>query len=727
MNNVTKDFIAKMRTNSALDCKTVAEAVDELLKAPSPDELINRLIETAREFDDNTLGYFIFPGLREKVLKNPALLPAIQKLVQRPNVPENIRLHGIALIDKLFREKQTSYPKDYDDFICDTAANPTISSVVRAMVARLLTRVKGRKQLETLRVLTASKEAKLVEAACHTISRWPKEKLRRHGDLIKQTIDFVEGSPDGAIKNPNILRTLVKSNKRELDRVLDKVFAETQEEEDWLRLAACIGPGSPTQRLAKIIQGIKGAKDEMGPQAKIAIQNLFKKDPSQVESLYKNKYYSEFIDSMAADPSAMRSAALSYLEAIERKADSKISTAAAKLKQELTTAKLNAFLPKELVLRRKAELSIPRIQPPITEKVHDSYSTGFHMGDALYRDTYLKEPFTHNHWHAAIFQMFAFMANGAGIDGLMQGVHMTGFPGDVKAFRAKRGFGDPNCIVAHEMKIVYDNFLEDFEVDDDHPYHGARRTPDMSKDDRLALLNTSAALRNQGIHYTFWDMLVSWGDGWDGSISDIDLLRCDGVVEYTYEKCGKKVCAGKEVSKWNIAHEGNAYLKSHEDVHTWDLNPGELCPRVQAGDEGNDTTFIQPAPSVPIIQEFAVAEEAVAGGKIIAIKLNVKSSEYYNVYVRIIVGPSGGPFHFVTTTASPNFPSGIAGQWMFKEVDEATNHVAYWPGDTSGPDYYGNNMTYEFRAVAVDKGGNVSEEYACKIPIDWSQLLPKPW
>jgi len=727
MSNITKDFITKMRRKSAFDCKTVAEAVDELLKAPSPDEVIKHLLEASRQFDDNTLGYFIFPGLREKIAKDKALMPVIQKLVNRRDVPANVRMHCIDLIDKLFREKQASYPTDYVDFICDTAVNPKITMMVRTRIARLLARVPGRKQIDALRILVDSKKARLVEAACHTMSRWSKEKLTRHGDLVKQIMGFVEGSPEGAIKNPNILRTLARSNKRGLDRVLDKVITKTSKEEDWLRLAACIGPGSPTKQLAKIINGIQGIKDKVGPQSQIAIRNLFKKDPSQLESLYKEKYYTAFIESLAADPGAIRNAGLSYLDNIERKADSIISKTAAKLKQELTTAKLNAFLPKEVVLGRKGKTSNPGIQPPITEKIHESYGTGFHMGDALYRDTYLKEPFTHNHWHAGIFQTFEFMANDGGIDGHMQGVHMTGFPGDVKPFKAKRGFGNPNCIVAEEMKKLFDKFLKDFEVDKKHPYHGARRTPDMSKDDRLNLLKRSADLMNRGIHYTFWDMLVSWGDDWDGTVSDIDLLRCDGVVEYTYEKCGKKVCAGTEVSKWNIAAAGNAYLQSHEDLHTWDLDPGELCPRVQAGNEGNDTTFIKPKKSVPIVQEFVVEKETVTGGEVIAIKLNVQSSEYYNVYVRIIVGPSGGPFHFAITTGAPRFPSGIAGKWMFKEVDEGTDHVAYWPGDTSGQDYYGTNAIYEFRAVAVDKGGNVSEEYSCKIPINWSQILPKPW
>ena len=725
-----KDFMAKLKNKSALDNKAVAEAVDELFKAASPDDVFKSLIEAAQEFDfnENMLGYFLFPGLKRRADKDRTFLPAIQKLVERPGVPDKVRLHCIELLEKHYRKKQISYPTDYVDFICKAAVNRDIEDEVRARIARLLARVKGRKQLDALKALIDSNNADLVEGACHTLSRWSTDKLGRHGALVKQIIRFVKGSPGGAIKNPNVLRTLAKSNRREIGDVVDEILAYTKDEEDWLRLAACIGADSPTKQLAEIINGVKGVKEEMAPRAKITLRNLFQKVPDKWESLYKEKFYGELIDSIAADPSAISNKAIKYLKKIESKADPTIKKMAVKLKAELKTAKPNAFLPKDEVLSRKDTSALSGTQPTVAAKIRDSYFTGFHMGDALYRNTYLKEPFTHNHWHAGIFQTFEFIPNGGtGIDGHMQGVHITGFPGEIKPFEAQRGFGDPDLIVADKMKKLRDDFLEDFDVDDDHPFRGARRTPEMSKDDRLNLLSTSADLMNQGIHYTFWDMLVSWGDRWDGSISDIDLLRCDGVVEYTYEKCDKKVCAGTSVSLWNIAEPGDEHLESHADLHTWSLNPGELCPKVQAGDEGNDTTFIKPPFSVPMVQEFDVVEETVPGGKILAIKLNVQSNEYYTVYVRIIVKPPGGAFDFAITTGTDNDPPVIGGKWMFKEVDEGTNHVAYWQGDKSAGNYYNANGIYEFRAVAVDKGGNVSEEYSCKIPIDWSQLKQRPW
>ena len=118
------------------------------------------------------------------------------------------------------------------------------------------------------------------------------------------------------------------------------------------------------------------------------------------------------------------------------------------------------------------------------------------------------------------------------------------------------------------------------------------------------------------------------------------------------------------------------------------------------------------------MQEFDVYEVPTSSGKVLAIKICLQSFEYDTVYVRIVVRPSGGPFQFANT-GHAEFPSGIAGKWMFKEVDVGTVHFAYWPGDTNGPDFCGNNEEYEFCLVAVDRGGNVSEEYSCKVNIDW--------
>lgn len=134
---------------------------------------------------------------------------------------------------------------------------------------------------------------------------------------------------------------------------------------------------------------------------------------------------------------------------------------------------------------------------------------------------------------------------------------------------------------------------------------------------------------------------------------------------------------------------------------------------MQAGGEGDDTTFVPTQPSAPKVTAFSIHEEPAPtpSGSIVAIKFNIHSDHYYSVYVRILVGPEGRPFTFATT-GTDVIASGIAGPWRFKEVDAGTNHFAYWQKDT----HPGGNANLEFRLVAVDKGGNLSEEFYCRLP-----------
>ncbi len=77
-----------------------------------------------------------------------------------------------------------------------------------------------------------------------------------------------------------------------------------------------------------------------------------------------------------------------------------------------------------------------------------------------------------------------------------------------------------------------------------------------------------------------------WYENWNGKISRIDELRCDGVIEYRYEKNGLFVSNDK-----NIGHSGNSNVYGHNEWHDgWaDIygNGAELCPRFQAGEPPN--------------------------------------------------------------------------------------------------------------------------------------------
>lgn len=716
-----REFIANMK--KANTCELASRAVDQLLALKSPQELAKILtaVERSEAIDDETLGYYVFPGLQRKLTEDKALLKEVVKLIKQSDLSEKFIMHCIALLANHYRKTEgPTQPAEFVNFIRDVSADERIRSAVRAYAARLLTRIPEKNRQGILEVLIASDDAQLIEAACHTIARWSRSAQSEHQDLLGQLLAYVQRAPHKALDHPQILRAVALMDQRRADVAFEGIMAHIRSKKDVVRLAACLGPGRSSHLIAEMI----GVARTSGPEGRQAIRHLIRREPALLDLLYQGEHYQDLVEVVKTEPTSFGAAAIDYLELIQA-AEGVPAQAAAKLKREITSVRYNAFLSSEHLHRRKNRSAAAFSTPPGSTLRHGTqkqplfaaYSTGFNMGDALYRDTHLLDPFCHNHWHAGLFQAFQLDSTNAGFQGVMRGVHMTGFPGAIASLEAKSDdFTLPQCEVAAAMKNLYDNFMKEFMVDPKHPFHGARQTPVMSKSDRLNLVQKSEELTQRSIYFTFADMLDWHGTQWSGDMDDIDNLRCDGVVEYTYEACGKKVCAGTQAANWNIAAPGNQHPESHADLHTWDLNEGELCPKVQAGAEGNDTTFIPSQPSVPEVTEFAIHEEALPNGNVVVIKFNVKSENYYGVYVRMLVGAEGGPFDFVTTVAMDD--SGFAGQWRFIEVDAGTNHFAYWPKDPIVATLGGNGANLEFRLVAVDKGGNVSTEYFSRLPVN---------
>lgn len=726
------DQLKKADTN-----ESAYEIVRQFLEANGQHNLIPRLAALANidgnaEEVANTFGYYIIPILMEQAIDQKApeqktLVSEIQTLAQDRNVPETLSMQCLGMVDKLFRKDGYLSENEFQDFIHTIATDADSPAEVRAKAVRLLTRLPVAQQRQTLSALVDSGQTAAIEAACHTIAWGAKDHPYEYEDLIDKIIAFAERSPAEAINNPNILKTLARSPNQKVTAVIDAVLDYAATDDDWLRLATCVGSGGSAKQLAAIIDAVAA---KPGPRPKIAMRNLIRSKPDLMERLHGDKHYAELLHVITTEPDLLGKAAISYLDRLETVEEAAISRTAQAQKQELATARHNAYRAREKVLRwKQKDLADRSDRPPVVplaqggapNPVNAAFSTNFNMGDALYRDTYIIVPFHHNHWHAAVFQTFEFISQGADKTGQMRGVHMTGFPGDVVPFSASQSaFADPGGNVADAMRALRDDFFAAFKVDDEHHFRGARQTPTMTKDDRLALLDISERLVGQNIYYTFADMLDWKGAHWSGAVEDIDNLRCDGVIEYTFEACGKKVCAGTEVSNWNIAAPGNQHPESHADLHTWSLNEGELCPKVQAGDEGHDSTFIPSIPAFPGIDAFEVFAHTPPSGNGVTLKINVKSNEYYQLYVRIVVRPIGGDFDFIVTGPSTAVTPRIQGDWMFKLVDEGTNHFADWQGETrSGQNYSGDDGDYEFRVVAVDMGGNVSEELSVIVPINW--------
>lgn len=717
------EFIKKMKT--AKTCELASQYVDQLLTTKSVDELVKILVELAasKAINDETLGYYVFPGLQRMLKKkDKALLKEIHKLIEKSKLPEKFIMHCIMLLANYYRKEDGAIaPPEFVKFICTLSTTKGIPSSVRAQMARLLTRFPEKDRQDTLKQLIASKNMQLIDAACHTIARWSTVAYSEHQDLIETLLAHVERSPQEALKYPQLMRTVARIDHPRVDAIIDKIIGQKKSKKDIIRLAACLAPGRSVSQLAKIV----GIAKKSGPDGRLAIRHLISREPALLDLLYQGAHYQEVVEVVKADPTRFGKAAIKYLDDIKKLKRGKAGKEAKALEYEIKSARYNAFLSREHLRERTSRSIAERAAQPGSTRygtheppIRAEYSTGFNMGDALYRDTYLIDPFCHNHWHAGIFQAFELFATDTSVTGTMRGVHMTGFPGAVVQFTPppSDAFASPACEVAVAIEQLKAEFMEAFKVNPTHPLRGIRRTPTMSKSDRLNLLETSEDLTHRSIYYTFADMLDWHGSHWSGAVDDIDNLRCDGVVEYVYEACGKKVCAGTQAANWNIAAPGNQHPESHADLHTWGLNDGELCPKVQAGAEGNDTTFIPTQPSAPEVAEFTIHEETRPTDKVVVIKFNIKSDDYYSVYVRILVGVEGGPFDFAVT--APIEDVGLAGKWNFKEVDEGMSHFAYWSQHTQIPNPAGNATPLEFRLVAVDKGGNVSAEYVSRLPLN---------
>lgn len=351
-----------------------------------------------------------------------------------------------------------------------------------------------------------------------------------------------------------------------------------------------------------------------------------------------------------------------------------------------------------------------------------AFSTGFHVGDALYRDLLLAVT---QHWHGGLYVGFSVDAAGTG---RMLGIHAAngiGWSDAMTFFQATRSFAAPDADIAVEMASLRTDLLTAFaDNTPNHPFHGARHAPGMSLSKRIAITQTAGQLIGKNIWWTWVDQLdYKWFD-WDGSPSDIDESRCDGVIEYAYEKNGVRVCGGTNAARWNISNAGTEFPENHNDFHNNAYNPGELCPRIQAGDQANDTTFIEEAATPPEFLEFKAYPFAFIF--VPSIWFKVKTQIYPRALIRLTVRRQQGQWHFVVAEDpyGGTLPAGFLGAWRFRTAPANTAQAQYvwWLGKTSGPDFRGQDGDYEFRAVAVDEAGNVSDTSSATVHIDW----PRP-
>lgn len=374
--------------------------------------------------------------------------------------------------------------------------------------------------------------------------------------------------------------------------------------------------------------------------------------------------------------------------------------------------------------------------------VSPAFSTGFHLGDAIYRDLLkaLVVGVFGQHWHTGIYTGFEYERG----RGFLRAVHaaagaaaVAGLTDCIFECSAPRSFADPAMDVAGEMQGLRQDFIAKFcDHDPNCQFHGSRRVPGLTPAQRRAIADTAYALLRKDIRYTAADMMnYKWNPDdpnvdWNGGIDMIWNIRCDGVVEYCYERNGVQVCSGGTAALWNIANPGAEHLRNHNDFHDGGYEAGELCPRIQAGDQSDqqhhgaqDTTFVADDPTdPPQISGFTVAMDR----SMPAVTFSIGTSAYDDVFVRLTVSKDGGRYYFVRTEelSTRADPSAVAADWRFHVVPTGDTIHARWVGKTvgksgAGPDYMGQDGDFTFRVVAVDRGGNVSALQETTLTIQW--------
>jgi hypothetical protein len=110
----------------------------------------------------------------------------------------------------------------------------------------------------------------------------------------------------------------------------------------------------------------------------------------------------------------------------------------------------------------------------------------------------------------------------------------------------------------------------------------------MSAKDRELIMEKAAAFyaRRGDLNYTAFGQIDWYGSSWDGTIDDLDNVRCDGMVEVCYELSGIEVWAKNQRAGHYFIQDYPAEHNDMPDLLSAPEPDTEVCPVVQRGGPG---------------------------------------------------------------------------------------------------------------------------------------------
>ncbi len=765
-----KDVVANYLTNP----RTKTDVGEEFARA-SPSELVAALKAQAQGADLYVLGYSLFPLLKPRLKRDPVLVKELIQAASDRELSTAFRSIVLDFVDGVARDSADA--NAYFEMLMRLAVSDPHAEI-RSQAVRLLSR--GKEQLKVERVLAqslADADPRVQDAAGHVIATWQRNSTPVSAVIAGALLTAVKSHGKHALQFPGLMSGLASLNGQGRE-LLDSLASKVQDADERARLIASAGASlSP----AVLDAQMRIVAEEPNRASHWAAKGLVQNTPSVLSSLLQSGHDTGFavaasmaasldgkmrakLDTLIANPNpdvaatahralvAVAEAQTGELEMphIGRVTPAQLASSVAKsvqkAEQPWRLTEPQQLAPHSLLMQPgelKTGPILPRFEPPKTVppvkrppipkpqagpagpvQIAAPFFTGFHMADALYRDLIM--PHFEDHWHAGLFLGLTASERGQ-VE--MRGIHCTRPPplDGVQWFTADATLTNPNEDLRTAMAGLRDRLILQFKHAD-KTFHGAHvPSSGLSARARETIAATGASLYGRNIWWTFSEMLDYKWFSWHGRVDEIDESRCDGVVEYAYEASGVKVCSGKQKDMWNIAQAGKKYVKNHNDIHSFDYTAGELCPRIQAHDEGdkyhhgaNDSTMVIESAPPPTLSEFSCTP--FVSMFVPAIWFKIQTANYRNVSVRLTVSKDGGPFYFVRTEDPYGNSGSIVGDWLFKQVRANTSDrlYAWWLGKTvNGPDHWKKNGNFTFRILALDGGGNISAQYSHTLPIQW--------
>jgi hypothetical protein len=720
-----------------------ATAVTALVTDRPAAEAAAILVEVGRTLPADLLGWGVFPYLRRWLGTDEGFGTGL-RLLGGAEAGEPFRIILLDVLDAAARSSGRSAELAAE--LRRLAETPVEPARLRARAIRLLARDGSPETRDTLTTVMTGPVVDLAHEAAHSLAELSVAGQGEPPDLTRL---FERMRPD----RPSVplLRALARSNRDDpaatgAAQMISRLAEGTSSPEARARLVAAAGELMDAPTLARVVTAI--AENPTDDQ-RWALGGLLGTAPSRLLRLHDEGQVAAFVEAAALVADLSNPQIEQRLVAVVEGDDAGLAARAvalvdpAALSPEHRLVRVTGIdpVPLERLQQRLGPAGTtwpngdpdpdPHPGPPPPTGL--PFSTGFHLADGLYRDLIIPAVIAGTHWHAGLYLGFTADSPGPG-DGRLAGINASqgalGISDTMAYFGASGSFASPAADVAGIIRRLRADLVIAFQEGHlDKTFQGARRPIGVTAPQRLAIAATGAALLAKNIWWTWVDMLdYKWFD-WDGTVDDIDETRCDGVVEYAYEKNGVRVCGGTDPARWNIALPGTEYPENHNNYHNGNYQAGELCPRIQAGDQGDashvgaaDTSFVSATVMPPAIADFAVHPYAFIF--VPSIWFRVLAPDYLTCLVRITVAKDNGSWHFVRTDDPYNgsAPPALVGNWRFKQIRTNTTDrlFGWWIGATEdGTDFFGQDGTYVFRLVAVDPAGNVSELAKTSVQIDW--------